>query len=697
MLLLGVLLALISSPLTLSTSKTTAQEPSTTDLLLHRCQSLSNEDTPSSSPPHTCTVSHNTSLDLSRQDRTSDESETVTITCDRDAGPYLFLDLSNLTMCTLNTSEPENDQDPSLSKPTSTVPTIPLATNTTCPLGLLYNHTSDTCQCYIRELFPQVECEGDDGSVTFPRDMWVGFLPVRGQGRGGGVFARQKCVFDYCDRNVTRIFLDRPDEQCRNNRTGVLCGQCPEGFSRMLGSTGCRSCDSHGLALLLVFALLGVLLIVTVTVFDLTITHGYVNGFIFYSNVLALYLNDTIVIPPSGLTGNFSRLVFSLINLNFGIEVCFFEGARDLHLALLCLVFPLYLGGILVGITLFLKYCHASRLGRLLGRVNVTHAFATLLLLSYSSVIRTCIDLLSFLDIYTASPLPSSPLLQRGSFRTWRVDPNQAYFAGLHVFGVLVAVFFIVILLPFPLLLLSPSLSLRLPLVKRLKPLIDAFIAPLDCPGGGMISWVGVRLLCRILLFMSILLGERRRSVALCAFMILLTVLQAYLRPFRTVGRNLLDLQVMLNLTVISFLAVVVQLNPRASLIRDVAFVLLISVAIEAVLLFLLHILMAFPHTRKLLALVRSKSASHWSKIQHALKRCDVSLEAANQCEERTWSCRSSRDRNQVVTHTSLDMTNLPPPSPQQGRDRDFSAVTFVGYRESLLETENAGNVPAQK
>ena len=32
-----------------------------------------------------------------------------------------------------------------------------------------------------------------------------------------------------------------------------------------------------------------------------------------------------------------------------------------------------------------------------------------------------------------------------------------------------------------------------------------------------------------------------------------------------------------------------------------------------------------------------------------------------------------------------------------KGRDRDFSAVTFVGYWESLLKIENAGNVPAQK
>ena len=46
---------------------------------------------------------------------------------------------------------------------------------------------------------------------------------------------------------------DDPDEQCADNRTGYICGKCPEGYGVDLTLRQCKSCsagDAVGLTLI---------------------------------------------------------------------------------------------------------------------------------------------------------------------------------------------------------------------------------------------------------------------------------------------------------------------------------------------------------------------------------------------------------------------------------------------------------------
>lgn len=350
-----------------------------------------------------------------------------------------------------------------------------------CSLGFSYNNESQSCECLIEDFIDYVHCE-NDGSVTFFNGPWIGFI----EGHG---FATYRCDSNYCFNNLTQIFLDDPDSQCRNNRAGILCGQCREGYSRVLGGSNCKVCSNTSLALIVAFAILGILLVVMIAIFNVTITHGYINGIVFSCNITTLYLNVSIL--PSRVIE--SRFIISLINLNFGIEACFYNGMTDLHLSVLSLIFPFYLGAILLVITAISKYCHNRHFANLLSKVNITHVFATLLLLSYTSIIRTCIDILSYIIIAVPD----------GTLRVWRIDPNQPYLRGLHLFEFFVALLLIIILLPFPLLLLFPRKSFRLPYVSRMKPLIDAFVAPL---ADGRQFWIGFRILSRNFFFLLVLL-----------------------------------------------------------------------------------------------------------------------------------------------------------------------------------------------
>ena len=85
--------------------------------------------------------------------------------------------------------------------------------------------------------------------------------------------------------NVT---LDDPDVQCHDGRTGKLCGTCKEKFSLALGSLHCLPCN-HGnayLALIIPFALAGIVLVAILFSLHLTVAAGTINGLIFYANII---------------------------------------------------------------------------------------------------------------------------------------------------------------------------------------------------------------------------------------------------------------------------------------------------------------------------------------------------------------------------------------------------------------------------
>ena len=525
-------------------------------------------------------------------------------------------------------------------------------TLTECPLGYIYNYNSSTCLCDPRliSLDDTIVCESD-GNVTFPSEMWLGYLAKRDG------FALQICGFDHCISEVNRIAFDNPDTQCRSNRSGILCGGCKVNYSRVIGTSRCLLCENNdGLALILVFAILGILLVVAVAIFNITIAHGYINGVIFCCNILSLVISFEEII----IRANFIRFVISLLNLNFGIESCFYDGMTALQLSILSLIFPLYLGAILLAITLVFKYCHSKYLAKLLTKLNITHIFATLLLLAYPSIIRNSIDLLGFVSIHVNGE----------EFTKWQIDPNQDYFAGLHIFGFFLAAIFLVILILLPLLLLCPRFSLRLPVVRRLKPLIDSFTAPL---AEGKEFWVGFRLQCRNFFYTLILVDENilNSSITIFTFLMLITLLEAYIKPFKSAGRNLFDLHIMINLTLIYFQLMLLRFDRDLDVAQSIGLLLILLVACEVVILFLLYIAATFPCTRKLMKKAQTKLKSLHLKIKNAYEKYAFPKEPTPE--------EAPRESVNNVTRTSVHVTQVPV------RD-NFHSTMYVGYRESLFD-----------
>ena len=104
-----------------------------------------------------------------------------------------------------------------------------------------------------------------------------------------GIIVHQHCAYDYCNRNNESLSIDleRIDEQCSFNRTGILCGACQANFSRVIGSSKCKMCSNLMLLAIIPSSLfLGLLLIAFLILLNMTTAVGTINGLIFCANII---------------------------------------------------------------------------------------------------------------------------------------------------------------------------------------------------------------------------------------------------------------------------------------------------------------------------------------------------------------------------------------------------------------------------
>ena len=335
-----------------------------------------------------------------------------------------------------------------------------------CPSGFeLSNGPSCTCSQLLQRY--NFICDISTQTVT-KSGSWVG--PVANGSSTLGV--KLQCPYDYCKAegiiNVTNF-----DDQCAYNREKVLCGQCKEGLSMMFGTSQCTNCSNYSILLLVPFALLGVALVGLLFLLNLTISTGSVNGLIFYANIVRI--GSSIFFPQNrwNVLSRFLSVFIAWLNLDFGIEACFYSGMDGYAKTWLQFVFPLYIYSLVGVIVLAGRY--SFRISGLLQRCNVVSILASLILLSYSKVLRTVITIFSFTSIDTFNTT---------TLRAWRYDGNIQFLGPKHsvlfTVGLGVTVLFI-----FPYittLLFIPCLQSRshhkiFKWVNKLKPFFDSYAA----------------------------------------------------------------------------------------------------------------------------------------------------------------------------------------------------------------------------
>ena len=162
----------------------------------------------------------------------------------------------------------------------------------------------------------------------------------------------------------------------------------------------------------------------------MTVATGTIHGLIFYANILTA--NRSLFLPF--VTSNVLTVFVSWLNLDLGIETCFYNRMDSYGKFLLQLAFPTYVF-VLIGTIIVL--CKVSKkFATLLGNRNPIAALCTLILLSYSKLIRTIITALQFTHL--DYPDGSHEIV-------WLYDANISYFTVSHI-PRFIAAFIIVIL-----------------------------------------------------------------------------------------------------------------------------------------------------------------------------------------------------------------------------------------------------------
>ena len=344
-----------------------------------------------------------------------------------------------------------------------------------CPLGFaLSRNPPFKCDCnHLLQQMPRVTCDIQHQTISRDGFVWVGTY-------GNNTVAASKyCPYNYCKNVYTKFILapqkseneyinhSTTDVQCNLNHSGVLCGGCQPGLSLALGTNQCLRCSNVYIPLLLPFAMAGLLLVFFIKLLNLTISQGTINELIFYVNVISankhLYYTQTIVNPAT--------LFIAWLNLDIGIETCFFNGLTAYSRTWLQFVFPLYIWAIAGLIIIIAKY--SDRVAKVMGN-NGVPVLATLFLLSYAKLFNTIIIAMSYTTLYTT----------QGQKFVWSADGNLDYLGPEHIPLFCVAVAALVFLwFPYTLLLLLGQWLHRLNyriitrMLLNLKPFLDAHFA----------------------------------------------------------------------------------------------------------------------------------------------------------------------------------------------------------------------------
>ena len=404
----------------------------------------------------------------------------------------------------------------------------------TCEPGFIFVSNSSTCDCSPFLTSHGVVCDTSDGTVIINKNSWIGVynntLPA----------LASFCPLDYCNRTIIKLSLDMPVVLCNGGRTGIICGHCHGNYSVIFGSSQCQVCSDMWLITLVMFAVLGALLVAALFFLNLTVTQGTLYGLIFYANIIQV--NASIFFSQSTLTP--LQVIVSLVNLDLGIPMCFYDGMDDADKAGLQFLFPAYLLLLTMIVIVLCHYCLKRspttstrscvyRVFNIVGQ-RAVGVLSTLIYLSYSKLLRSVIDAFTYSTVH----LPS------GDIYVWFYDGNVEYLHGKHT------VIFVVAMVTGVLFLLPYTFALTfIPIIEKysehnrlfnylhkkanqIKPMNDAHYAPYK---GEWRWWLGARLwLLVVMHILNPVYSSNNPSLLLsiqATMVILFTIAQARIEP----------------------------------------------------------------------------------------------------------------------------------------------------------------------
>ena len=393
-----------------------------------------------------------------------------------------------------------------------------------CPPGFVLE--SDTCKCsafsinesmkYYRSLF----CHDTSHQAMIYQNWWMNFdtnLQI------GKFLDEDHLLYGYCPKdhcnnvessrkltffeNSTTVLND--ELICHSSRNGRLCSQCRKQYTAHYHSSsykcGSKGTCKWGWLLYLISELLPVTCVfLAIIVFNVKLSSGTFNGLIYFAQII-----DKIVLDDASNYFSYYKfteisfsgyaLIIRMFNLNFFLldstSYCLWSNARNLDMITFRYVTTIYSLLLVAVIVVAAHYCNTKhfqgvfrkfRRHHLTAKSTLIHGISGFLILSYSRVTSTSIDLLLSASLYSKGHTVKYTVV----YYNGELD----YLSGKHLFYAIPAVLILIsfglipplLLIIYPLcykilafLKLSESKFSRIlctciPL-EKLKPLYDSF------------------------------------------------------------------------------------------------------------------------------------------------------------------------------------------------------------------------------
>ena len=296
------------------------------------------------------------------------------------------------------------------------------------------------------------------------------------------------------------------------------------------------------MALIVPFAAAGVTLVVFLSALRLTVADGRINSVILYANIVQA--NKRLFFPTHQT--NILTVFVAWLNLDLGFETCFYDGMTAFTQTWLQFIFPVYVWFLISLIILASRY--SITISKLIGH-NPIAVLATLLLMSYTKILKTIIEVYSstVLNYPTNKTMP-----------VWLKDSNVPYLHSSHLVLTVVTTFVLIFFfLPYTLLLLLGQKLYCLfgrrhfSWLNRFKPILDAYYAPYE---GNTRFWTGFLLLVRCVLYVVFSFSGSKQSLlaVVLTFTIIAMVTWFPVRIYKSKLDNIQEASLYLNLVVLS-------------------------------------------------------------------------------------------------------------------------------------------------
>ena len=545
-----------------------------------------------------------------------------------------------------------------------------------CPVGFVMTtdcslHMYTTCDCAPALKSHGVTCYIQRRPLIHrpsAATWWIGYLGRHINGSGYKIIWHHVCPYDFCKKGVVNITTGPSlhdfdgDVQCAYHRTGTLCGGCKSGYSLILGTSECRKCTNAYLSLVLVFITAGLLLVLFLVVSNISVSSGSMSGLIFYANMVQVnrpvFFGESIPLTSVKLCSIF----IAWLNLDFGIDTCFYNGMDAYTKTWLQFAFPLYVWGI-AGIIIRLSRRFPSIAGR-----NPVRVLATLFLLSYAKLLRTVITALAPAELFIYDINGTNKITKL----VWKEDGNVDYLRGKHIPLFVVAFMFGLVTLPYAVALFLVQWLQKYShrrvgsWVVRMKPLFDAYTGPYKT---NTQFWTGSLLLIRVVTFLVFTFPHADPNVKLSVILATCIVVQmiawSFHGLFQSIYTDVMNSIFLLNLGLLSAVTNYYNTHPGQSDYHSV--LILVSVG-TAWFIFMFHLLYyTFREGRKRKA---------WKRFEHYLKE--------------TWCSQRGRGPTDgsgdgvssvAVTQSIVDPFNIqyrePLVSPSSGAPSSYGAISL--------------------